>query len=151
MHTRFVSSLKATLPLLVAAAVACGPSDIVGKAKLKPLHAGMRKDSVLAVLGTGTLKPRQPADSLRLVNGFRTQMFIVEGQLYRVLWYREAPGSIEDAITREQETPILMQNDTIVSVGWSDFDRNAEKLHIPNPYRAKERMDSISKSQTVKP
>ena len=150
MNTRIVRSLYAVLPLVVLVAAACGPSDLVGKTKLSAVHTGMKQAEVVAIMGTGPLKPHQVADSLRVVNGFRTQAFIVAGQTYRVLWYREAPGSLEDAITREKETPILMKSDTVVSVGWNDFDEAAEKLNIPNPYRASARIDSISKSQNVK-
>ena len=137
--------------MVMLVAVACGPSDLVGKTKLSAVHSGMKQAEVVAIMGTGPLKPHQVADSLRVVNGFRTQAFIVAGETYRVLWYREAPGSLEDAITREKETPILLQRDTVVSVGWNDFDEAAEKLNLPNPYRASARIDSISKSQNVKP
>ena len=153
MNTHIVRSLhvsfKTPLLLPLLAVLACGPSDLVGKSKLGAVRSGMKQAEVVAIMGSGPLKAHQAADSLRLVNGFRTQAYIVGGSTYRVLWYREAPGKLEDVITRETETPVLLQNDTVVSVGWSDYDDMAEKLNIPNPYRALARIDSISKSQNV--
>ena len=131
--------------------MACGPSDLVGDTKLDPIEGGMPVARVAEIIGNGPLKPLQPSDSLRLYNGFRTQVFLVSGSQYRVIWYREAAGSIEDAITREVETPILMHADTVVGKGWSFYDDKAAELGIPNPYRDRERLDSISESQTRKP
>jgi len=142
-------------PLVVAAfalLAACGPSDVVGKDTLDPIEEGMTLEAVAGVLGTGPLTVNQPADSLRLYHGFRTQLFLVNGQNYRVLWYREAAGTVEQEITRERETPILFDgNNQVIAKGWADFDDKAAELNIPNPYRAAERLDSISKSQVQRP
>ena len=142
-------------PLVVAAfalLAACGPSDVVGKDTLDPIEEGMTLEAVAGVLGTGPLTVNQPADSLRLYHGFRTQLFLVNGQNYRVLWYRKAPGELEDQITRESDTPILFdREDRVIARGWSEFDDKAADLGIPNPYRAAERLDSISKSQLPRP
>ncbi len=143
---RSLSVLTATVTLSVMAA--CGPSDMVGKEKLSPVKEGMTFQNVDAVIGKGPLDPMQPGDSLRLHNGFRTQVFLVGGQKYTVVWYRDTPGSIEDEISRTTETPLLFQGDTIIAKGWSDFDSKAEALNIPNPYRSRERLDSIAESQT---
>ena len=151
MSSRIVRTFRIAVPALLIAATACGPSDIVGKTKLKGIHEGMKQAEVVALMGSGPLKAHQAADSARLINGFRQQAFVVGGTTYRVLWYREAAGALEDVITRETETPILMQDDTVISVGWSDFDDAAERLNIPNPYRAVARIDSISKAQNAKP
>jgi len=129
---------------------ACGPSDLIGESKMDDLRVGMPLDSVVTVLGEGKLVPNQPADSLRLYRGFRQQQFLVNGTTYRVLWYREAPGNIEEEITREKETPVLFAGDTVIAAGWSEFDDKAAELNIPNPYRTMERLDSISKSQLPK-
>jgi hypothetical protein len=62
-----------------------------------------------------------------------------------VIWYRETPGSVEEPITRENETPVLLQADTVIAAGWADFDETALKLNLPNPYRSQERLDSMIK------
>lgn len=112
----------------------------------------MPLDSVLSVIGSGPLTPNQPSDSLRLVNGFRTQVFLVKGEQYRLIWFREAPGSIEEEISRERETPILLGGSgQVVAKGWADFDSKAADLGLPNPYRTRERLDSMSNAQLAKP
>jgi hypothetical protein len=103
------------------------------------------------LLAQGPLTPLQPADSLRLFHGYRTQIFVVNGDQYRVVWYREQPGSIEETITRERETPILLKEERVIGHGWAFYDKQAETVGLPNPYRAKERLDSIAQSQQAKP
>ncbi|MBL0937323.1 MAG: hypothetical protein IBJ03_00400 [Gemmatimonadaceae bacterium] len=148
MSTAFVRI--AAVAALGSVMVACGPSDLVGDKKLGPIEGGMPIARVAEIIGNGPLTPLQPTDSIRLYHGFRTQIFLANGSQYRVIWYREAAGSIEDPITREQETPILLHADTVVGKGWSFYDDKAGELGIPNPYRDKERLDSISQAQTPK-
>ena len=141
MRSSFVRAVPVAATLLLAA---CGPSDLVGKGKIGKLDVGMPRDAVLAILGTGTLTPNQPGDSLRLIQGFRQQQFFAGGATYQVIWYRETPGSVEEPITREHETPVLLQADTVIAAGWADFDDTALKLNLPNPYRSQERLDSLA-------
>ncbi len=143
---RSLSVFTATLTLSVLAA--CGPSDMVGKEKLGPVNTGMTMADVDAVIGKGMIEPLQPGDSLRLHNGYRTQVFLTQGERYTVVWYRDTPGSIEDEISRTTETPILFKGNQVLAKGWSDFDAKAEELNIPNPYRSRERLDSISQAQS---
>ena len=138
------SSFVRAVPVATLLLTACGPSDLVGKGKIGKLDVGMPRDSVLAILGTGTLTPNQPGDSLRLIQGFRQQQFFSGGATYQVIWYRETPGSVEEPITREHETPVLLQADTVIAAGWADFDDTALKLNLPNPYRSQERLDSLA-------
>ena len=132
---------------LASGIAACGPSDLVGKEKLAPIKDGAKIADVATIIGEGPLKPNQLDDSMRIFHGFRQQMFMAKGERYTVIWYRDTPGKIEDAVTREVETPILLHADTVMGKGWSYFDDTAEKLGLPNPDRASERIDSISKAQ----
>ena len=141
MRSFFVRAVPVAAALLLAA---CGPSDLVGKDIIGDLRVGMPRDSVLAILGTGSLTPNQPSDSLRLVKGFRQQQFFTNGAMYQIIWYREKPGSVEEPIARETDTPVLLQADTVVAAGWADFDEAASRLNLPNPYRSQERLDSLA-------
>ena len=133
--------------LILLAACDSGPKDVVGQGKLDPLKGGTPIAEVATTLGEGPMKPVQPADSLRLFHGYRTQTFLAKGERYTVIWYREAEGNVEMPILRELETPILVHADTVVGHGWSFYDEKAAELGIPNPLRDRERLDSISKSQ----
>ena len=134
-----------TIPLVTALALAaCGPSDLVGKEKVADLRVGMPRDSVLAILGTGSMAPNQPSDSLRLLKGFRQQQFYSNGTLYQIIWYREKPGSVEEPIARETDTPVVLAVDLVVAAGWAGFDEAASRLNIPNPYRGQERLNSLA-------
>jgi hypothetical protein len=149
---RYVVSARALVSAVaVLALAACGPKDLVGKDKLDPIKEGMPKDSVLTIIGTGPLTPVNAPDVVRLQNGFRTQAYLVNGMNYRVLWYREAIGTLDDSISRQTDTPILFRNDTVMGWGWSYYDKKSEEIGLPNPLHDRERLDSISKSQQVNP
>ena len=138
---------------LILAAVACGTgeSDAVGANKLDAIEEGMPKDSVLPIIGTGPLTPIQASDVLRLVNGYRTQIYMVNGVNYQVIYYREALGMLADSISRAVETPILLKNDTVMGWGWDFYEEQSNKLGIPNPLNQGARLDSIAKAQQVAP
>lgn len=143
---RHTASLSAAWAL--GALVACGPSDVVGKQRLEPIKSGMTTAQVDAIIGEGQLQAAQPGDSLRLHKGYRTEMYLSGGKRYTVIWYREKAGSIEDEITRDTDTPILLESDTVMARGWASFDNAAAKLNLPNPYRSRERLDSMSRAQS---
>jgi hypothetical protein len=145
----FVVRTRALLSVaLVLIAVACaGESDAVGASKLDAVEEGMPKDSVLPIIGTGPLTPIKAPDVLRLVNGYRTQIYLVNGVNYQVIYYREALGSLEDSISRAVETPILLKNDTVMGWGWNYYEEKSAELGIPNPLNSAARLDSIAKSQ----
>lgn len=139
-----IAAIAATLLL-----AACGPSDI-GKAKLKALPQGAKRDAVVATMGTGPLAPTTPADEPRIVNGFRHQVYITAGKQFEVLWYREAPGTLSDPIVRETDTPIVIEGDTLAGWGWKFFSPYAAQYNLPDPSHERARVDSIAKSQLPK-
>lgn len=151
MNRAFVRTLSLVVATSTMLLAACGPSDIVGKEKLEPVVEGMKLSELGSALGAGPLTPNQPADSLRLFNGYRTQIFLAAGKQYRVVWYRAEPGSIEDEIVRERETPILLADDAVIGKGWAFFDETATEVGLPNPYRSKARLDSLAKGQLKTP
>ena len=114
---------------------ACAPSERLAQDKVAALRAGMPRDSVLAILGTGSLVPLQPSDSLRLLNGFRQEQFYANGGLYQIIWYRDTPGALNAPISRRTDTPVLLEEDEVVATGWAEFDRATARLNVPNPYR----------------
>jgi hypothetical protein len=145
VRTRRASALlaaTATLTLLAA----CGADD-VGAAKLNALKHGSPRSEVLTVLGTGSTKPFQPTDSLRIVSGYRVARYLSDGLTHEIIWYREIAGTTEDSITRTTDTPVVIVNDTLAGWGWGFYDKYAAQHKIPNPGRDRERLDSISQAQ----
>jgi hypothetical protein len=130
------------------AVVACGPADI-GASRLKEIPENTTRDSVLQVMGTGPLTATG-ADTMRVVNGFRRQTFVVGSGTYEVLFYREQPGSVTDTIARTLETPVVIKDGKYLGQGWKFYTKLADSEDLPNPLRNKERLDSISRAQTPK-
>ncbi len=139
-------SRAALLGAIAFALAACG-SDDVGNAKISQIDNGMTKDSVFAILGEGPLVAVDAFEQPQVERGFRRQQYLMNGETYSVVWYREQPGSLNDAIVDTISTPILLQGDTVIAAGWKAFNKKSLELNIPNPARDKERLDSISKSQ----
>lgn len=131
--------------LLAGALAACGPSD-VGASRLKALDPGASRDAVVAAMGAGPLASADTKDVPRLVNGFRRQAFITNGRAVEILWYREAPGSLDDPILRTAETPVVIEADTLVGWGWKFFPQFASDNNIPDPERGQRWEDSVAKA-----
>lgn len=124
---------------------ACGSSD-VGASRLKVLVSGASRNTVLEIMGAGPLVSRTQADSPRLVQGYRRQAFAFEGRMVEVLWYREAPGSLSDPILRENETPVVIEADTLVGWGWTFYPQFAADHNLPDPERDRRWQDSVNKA-----
>ncbi|MEP6780101.1 MAG: hypothetical protein ABJC26_09450 [Gemmatimonadaceae bacterium] len=120
----------------------CGSGD-VGEAKLKTIPKGAHRAEVLSVMGTGPLVSASANDAPRIVSGFRRQMYIVGGKTYEVLWYRDEPGSLKDAIVRKSETPLVVEGDSLLGWGWKFYGPFAKTTNLPNPELDQVRLDSI--------
>ena len=114
-----------------------------------PLRTDTSRDSVLAVMGTGPLVGTG-VDTLRMAHGFRRQAFMVAGAQYEVLWYRDTPGTLDDPILKERETPLVIEDNKLKGLGWSFYDKLAQEKNLPNPSLSKQRLDSIVQSQQPK-
>ena len=101
---------------------------------------------VLSTLGTGPLTAAREHDALRIVNGFRRQIFITQARQLEVLWYREAPGSLDDRITAKTETPVVVEADTMVGWGWKFYAPFAVAMKLPNPTLDSIRLDSMARA-----
>lgn len=127
---RTASCLMATALLLSA----CGDRNAdVGADKLAALTEGSPRDSVLQVFGTGPLTA-QYADTLRLEHGFRRERYLIAGQQYEVLYYRELPGTVTEPVQQAKETPVVLQEGKVLGLGWRYYVETAmPELQLPNP------------------
>ena len=123
----------------------CGPSD-VGASRFKSLQPGADRSIVVSAMGSGPLASNVATDAPRLVNGHRRQAFLSNGRQFEVLWYREAPGSLSDPILRENETPIVIEADTLVGWGWKFYPNFAAQNNLPDPERDRRWQDSVNKA-----
>lgn len=126
-------------------------SGDVGAGKLKNIPKAAKRDAILSTMGTGPIVAVRPDDGLRVVNGFRRQVFITQARQIEVVWYREEPGSLDDAITRARETPVIIESDSLVGWGWKFYGPFAAAMKIPDPMRDSSRLDSIYKAQKTLP
>lgn len=128
---RFRSALFAAAAVSFAA---CG-SDEVGAERLKPVHAGMPKDSLMTIMGMGPLTA-QYADTMRLDHGFRVDKYLIDGKVYEVLYYREQPGNVAEPVVQQIETPVVLTGSKVLGWGWKFYVKEGiEKLRLPTPLR----------------
>jgi hypothetical protein len=114
---------------------ACSDKEI-GATRLKSVHAGMPKDSVMAIMGQGPMTAHY-ADTLRLEQGFRHSTFFIDGNRYEVLYYREATGDVTEPVEQEVETPVVLSNGKALGWGWRFYVEAMEKYKLPTPLTEK--------------
>jgi hypothetical protein len=127
---------SSTMAMVLAAAAfaACG-DDQVGSDVLGSVEAGLPKDSLLALMGTGPLSA-QFADTMRLERGYRISKYLMDGKLYEVLYFREKPGNVRDPVEQALETPVLLADGKVLGWGWEYYvEEGMGKLKLPTPLR----------------
>ncbi len=114
MRSRFLLTGAAVI------AAACGGAEApAGESdpKLAQLSIGMRRDSVLMVLG-----PPTAADSLP--NVYRKEMYLLEGTPTEILFY--SPTGVkegaEPAPAESTLRPIVLRMGQVTGWGWAHFD-----------------------------
>ncbi|GAB1342321.1 hypothetical protein [Gemmatimonas sp.] len=135
MKTVFVRSTYIAFAAAAVLLAACGDSSSndVGADKLGVLAEGSPRDSVLLVMGQGPLTA-QYADSLRLEKGFRRENYVIDGQQYEVLYYRELQGNVAEQVQQAKETPVVLKDGKVLGWGWKYFVETAmTDLKLPNP------------------
>jgi hypothetical protein len=116
---------------------ACGGDKEVGADRLEPIEAGVAKDSLFKVMGKGPLTAMY-ADTLRVVNGFRYDKYLINGQYYEVLYFREQPGNVSEPVEQFVETPIVLKDDKVLGWGWKFYvEEGMENLKLPTPLKEK--------------
>lgn len=116
------------------ALAACGDKQ-VGEDLLEPVHAGMPRDSLMTIMGKGPLTATY-ADTLRLDHGFRVEKYLIDGKMYEVLYYREAPGNVTEPVEQYTETPVVLANGKVLGWGWKYYVKTAmSELKLPTPIK----------------
>ena len=102
----------------VAATMACAGSEPgVRDARVEQIHNGLIRDSVIRIIA------RDPSDTRGMVHS--RERFLVNGQHWEVLFY-DAQGRTESQTVESVELmPIILHEDTVAGLGWSDWDRLA--------------------------
>lgn len=111
---------------------ALGNTLQTASATLATIYTGMSGKAVLQVFGQGPLPISQPTDSMRVVNGFRRKALIANGVIYTVVFYRTKPGTIDEAVVRDTEFPVVLVSDTVVAKGWTAFDKMSKDVGLPD-------------------
>jgi hypothetical protein len=106
---------------------ACGPSEPQGETdpKLAQLTIGMRRDSVLLVLGPPTAEDSLP-------NISRKEIYLLEGMPYEILFYSPT-GAKEGTTPAPAEStlrPIVLRVGQVTGWGWAHFDSLARTNEI---------------------
>lgn len=122
---------RCAFALGIAVLTACGPADI-GSDVLRGIEEGTPRDAALSALGQGPLDATGH-DTMRVVNGFRRQMFFVDGTNYEVIYFRRDTGSIDDPISRTTETPLVLIDGKVAGQGWQYYSDLAPKANLPLP------------------
>ena len=100
-----------------------------GDKRLRKLHVGMPKDSVVTELAQG-LRPGSGVDSLP--NVYLTEQYVLDGKNYDVWYYtpnNEKAG--KDSVPFKKLTPLVLVNFRLAGSGWSYWDSVSRANKIP--------------------
>ena len=107
--------------------------------RFAPLNAPDHSGLAPAWIGLAECDPLvdegvQYADTLRLEHGFRRERYLIAGQQYEVLFYRELPGTVTEPVQQAKETPVVLQEGKVLGLGWRYYVETAmPALQLPNP------------------
>lgn len=134
MHRIFVRLASSAVIAAALFVSACGDSSSdVGADKLKDLESGAPKASVAALIGSGPLTG-QFADTARVENGYRRNIYLIDGKEFEVIFYRELPGDVAEPVEQAKETPIVLSGGKVLGWGWRFYVEEAmAELKLPSP------------------
>jgi hypothetical protein len=111
-------SIRTTLAATALLAVACtGGEPAETDPRINSLTLGIRRDSVLRILGSGTT-----GDSL--ANVYRREMYLLNGSMTEILFY-SAAGLKEgqgEAAAESTLRPVILTDGVVTGWGWATFD-----------------------------
>ncbi len=113
----------------------------INKERMRGLRVGMSKQEVLNTMGTETIQTYYKhyfnaeeyitEPDKKITNPYRTEMMrISEGKYFDVLFYYTDVKSRDGAITDDDLTPLVFDDDKLIGWGWSFFEDTAQKYKI---------------------
>ena len=107
------------LAIVVSSLAGCGDAN------LRKLSVGLARDSVLKILGQGSVS------SDTTPNVYREERYLNAGQMITMLLYTNT-GKEEgaDTLPEAELTPVVLRNDTLTGWGWAYHDSVARANNI---------------------
>jgi hypothetical protein len=137
---------KTTVLVATLILIACGSTSgrfekfrAQNRASLLRLHRGMPRDSVLAIMGVGSVEisnkwevglvnPRRR--DWTLTNPHRTETLSGPADTLEVLFYYTDVKRSDDAITDDELTPLVIKDGRLIGWGYSFLDDSVQKYEI---------------------
>lgn len=125
MHHVSVRRRMAMFAALGAAVAVMGCED----KRVKELHVGIMRDSVMTVIAQG-LRPGTPPDSFP--NVYMRDQYLINGKPLEVLYFTpndEKQG--KDSVLTKKLTPLVFVNYKLIGKGWGFWDSVSKADNIP--------------------
>ena len=135
MHPYIVRALRSAAVLAVISVAACGDKE-VGSSRLDAIKVGDDRAAVMKVLGDGPLTA-VGSDTARLEHGFRHMQYLIDGHQFEVIYYREAIGTVTEAVEQQVETPVVLEDNKVLGTGWKFYVEAIKKYRLPTPLAPK--------------
>lgn len=100
---------------------------------LTRLSVGMTKDEVLKIMGTKTTKAYQGWDGgfVDVINNpYRSEILQGENKTLEVLYYYTDKKKADGAITDDELTPLVFEDNKLIGWGWGFLEKNIQKYEI---------------------
>jgi Protein of unknown function (DUF3192) len=99
----------------------------INRSRLSQLSKGMTKAQVMKIMGTDTLRSREPQG---IANPWRTESFQDRsGRLFEIIYYYTAVRIRDGVVSEDELTPIVLMNGKLIGWGNTFFSR-VKKLEI---------------------
>lgn len=119
LHSKLLSARIILPAISMAVLTGCGDANV------RKLTVGIRRDSVLRILGQGSTSTDTTA------NVYREERYLHDGQFITMLMYTNT-GKKEgaDTIPERELIPVVLRNDTLTGWGWEHHDSVAKANNI---------------------
>jgi len=118
-HKRLAALLAITASISL---VACGDR------RIRDLHVGMPRDSVLITLGSA------PPDTEAFI--FDKDRYIVDGKQIEVLYYDpKSRMAFVDTVPSRELTPVVLLSGKTAGWGWDYWDSVAASINVQQPHK----------------
>jgi hypothetical protein len=95
---------------------------------LMRLSIGITKQEALNIMGTGTVRTGDYPPTVN--NPYRSEILQGTGKTFEVLYYCTDIKRADGAITDDELTPLVFDNNKLIGWGWSFLEDNKNKYEI---------------------
>lgn len=114
-------SYAITLMIFLVSCTTTEKIKSINRENLSKLQIGFSKQEVLQLMGTKTIETNDGSKYI-INNPWKSEWFTGSSSTtYEVIYYYTDTNKADRAITEDELTPIILENNKVIGWGWSSF------------------------------